>query len=196
MKMDQMQAHLDRLALLDGVQGAILFDLQGKVLLYSTPMALSAEQRIVLALALAQSLTDLSTIQTSDSMDLDFFFSQGRLLIKGIPQGGLCIVCDRQVNNSLLNIALEAWFNVLQESEKQPANEPRPSVLNELKQIADEILGEHASKVISILESADADEADLLDAITQAEKLTRLFIDKDQAVRMAQRMRDLVEQSR
>jgi hypothetical protein len=196
MRIEHTQAYLDRLAALEGVQGAFLFDSRGKVLFHSTLIKLTSEKRNVLALALSQSLTDLSGIHASPLMDIDLFFGQGRLVIKGVPQGGLCIVCDRQVNNSLLNIALEEWFNLLLENDTQPAGGPRRSILDELIQVAQEVLGEHASKVISILETADDEGENLLDAIAQAEKLTRLFIDKDQAGHMAQRMRDLVQRSR
>jgi hypothetical protein len=196
MRTEQTQAYIDRLVALEGVRGAFLFDSRGKILFHSTLINLSPEKRNVLALALAQSLTDLSGIHASQSMDIDLFFGQGRLVIKGVPQGGLCIVCDRQLNNSLLNIALEEWFSLLREIDTQPAEESRPSILEELIQVAQEILGEHASKVISILETADDEGENLLDAIAQAEKLTRLFIDKEQARHMAQRMRDLVQGSK
>lgn len=193
--MSQIQAHLDRLAALDGVQGAFLFDYQGTINGYSTPINLASDQRRVLARILAQSMTDLTTSRISNSMDIDLFFSEGRLVIKGISQQRLCIVCDRQVNNSLLNISLVECINTLRGMVTTPVDEKFASMLSGLKRIAEEILGEHAPKVINILENAQADGEGLLDSIGQAEKVTRLFIDKDLAGPMAQQMRDLVERS-
>jgi hypothetical protein len=52
------------------------------------------------------------------------------------------------------------------------------------------MLGEHAQKIINILESAGSDQADLLRAIDQVENMTRMFIDKRLAGQMAQQMRE------
>ncbi|MCK5054827.1 MAG: hypothetical protein KAR65_11130, partial [Anaerolineales bacterium] len=60
--------------------------------------------------------------------------------------------------------------------------------LNVLKQIAQATLGDHAAKVIAILDDAGERDDDLRMAVEQAEKITRLFIDKQKAGELANKM--------
>jgi hypothetical protein len=99
------------------------------------------------------------------------------------------------MNYSLLLLSLEQGLKLLRRSGPKDTGEPVPNTLETLKEIAQEILGDHAQKVKSIFEAAEANREGFLAAITQAEKLTRMFIDKDQAGNMAQRMRDVIEKS-
>jgi hypothetical protein len=191
--MVEIQAHLDRLAALDGVHGSFLFDRQGIIQQQSSSNELPSNIRILLARIFAQTINHLSDIQAAKSTDIDMFLNDSRILIKNISHQGICIICDRQVNNSLLNIMLNECIRTLSGDEPPPSHDVDQDVIENLKQIAIEVLGEHASKVINVLENAESDEESLLNAITQAEKLTRMFIDKDQAGQMAQRMRDLIQ---
>jgi len=192
--MSQIQTHLDRLAALDGVQGTFLFDRQGLIQHHSSPNELPLNIRILLARIFALSITNLSAAQAATSLGIDMFLNDSRILIKDVSQRAICIICDRQVNNSLLNITLNECIQALSEGTPTHTDNPESDVLESLIQIATEILGDHAPKVINLLENAEADEESLLNAITQAEKITRMFIDKDQAGHMAQLMRDLVQQ--
>lgn len=191
--MNLPQNRLDHLATLDGVQAAFIFNPQGAVQAKAASLALSEERLTALASALSQTLIDLTNVQPLNSLNVDLFFDEGRLAIKGFSQGGLCIVCDRQVNNSLLNIALTECVEMLRAGLSTTAVDSDFTPVTGMKQIAEEILGEHANKVLNLLETADAEGGDLLEAIAQAEKLTRLFIDKEQAGQMARRMRDLIQ---
>jgi hypothetical protein len=194
--MDQAQAFLDQIASLIGIQGAFVFDPQGAILLNSTPMRISQERGISLARTLSRTLTGLTTVQQSNKVDIDLAYGEGRLVVKGLPQGGLCILCDRQVNYALLTITLEQGMSVLRgEAIRQGSADNSLQTLQGLKKIAEEMLGVHAQKIIAILESAGPSEVELVKAIAQAEKITRMFIDKDQAGKMAERMRDLVAKS-
>jgi hypothetical protein len=194
--MDQAQAFLDQIASLICIQGAFVFDPQGAILLNSTPMRISQERGISLARTLSRTLTGLTTVQQSNKVDIDLAYGEGRLVVKGLPQGGLCILCDRQVNYALLTITLEQGMSVLRgEAIRQGSADNSLQTLQGLKKIAEEMLGVHAQKIIAILESAGPSEVELVKAIAQAEKITRMFIDKDQAGKMAERMRDLVAKS-
>jgi len=55
--------------------------------------------------------------------------------------------------------------------------------------IARQELGEHASKVIELLEAARGSQESLSAAIDRAEKITRLFINRQKAEDMARKMR-------
>jgi hypothetical protein len=194
--MDQAQAFLNQLASLVGIQGAFVFDPQGAIRLYSTPMRISQERGVSLARTLSRTLTGLATVQQSNKVDIDLAYGEGRLVVKGLPQCGLCILCDRQVNYALLTITLEQGISaLLGNGSSQGVVESSTQTLLGLKQIAEEMLGVHAPKVNAILESAGPNEEELLKAIAQAEKVTRMFINKDQAGTMAERMRDLVVKS-
>jgi hypothetical protein len=193
--MDQAQVFLNQIAALVGIQGAFVFDSQGAIRLYSTPMRISQERGVSLARTLSRTLTGLATIQQSNKVDIDLAYGEGRLVVKGLPQGGLCLLCDRQMNYAQLNLALEQGLPLLRSVVNRDSTRQTSQTLDGLKDIAKEMLGKHAKKVLAILDVAGTSEVDLMEAITQAEKLTRMFIDKDQAGRMAERMRDLVSNS-
>jgi hypothetical protein len=193
--MDRAQVFLNQIAALVGIQGAFVFDPQGAIRLYSTPMRISQERGVSLARTLSRTLTGLATIQQSNKVDIDLAYGEGRLVVKGLPQGGLCLLCDRQVNYAQLNLALEQGLPLLRSVVNRDSTRQTSQTLDGLKDIAKEMLGKHAKKVLAILDVAGTSEVDLMEAITQAEKLTRMFIDKDQAGRMAERMRDLVSNS-
>lgn len=190
---DQIQVFVNQLASLVGVQGAFIFDSQGTIQQYSTPMKVSLDQGVALARTLSRTLTGLSTVHGSTSMDIDLAYAEGRLVVKGIEQGGLCIICERQLNYSLLNITLEQGLGLLRGVDPQSTSDQSGQIVEALKEIAAEILGQHAPKVISILESAGSDQDKLEAAIQQAEKMTRMFIDKDQAGKMAERMLEVMK---
>lgn len=194
--MPEVQSLLNQLAALVGVHGAFTLDQRGRILAYSTPMKISREQGLALAKALAGTLSGLSTIYGSSALDLDLVFGEGRLILKGIASGGLCIICDRQANYSLLSKRLEESAQNLRETTPESEiKDAEPQALDGLKAIALELLGEHASKVIAILESAGSDAGSLNQAVKQAEQITRMFIDKERAGMMAERMRAVIEEA-
>ena len=190
---EQLQAFINQLVSLVGVQGAFIFDHQGKIQGYSTPINVSREQGVALASTLSRMLTGLSTVHGSTIVDIDLTFREGRLVVRGIHQGGLCIICDRQLNYSLLTIALEHSFEAFRGTDARDLGDDPARLADALEKIAVEMLGEHATKVIPILASAGSDPDKLKKAIQQAENMTRMFIDKEQAGKMAERMRALVE---
>jgi hypothetical protein len=181
------QEFLNELTALVGVHGAFLFDSQGGIKLYSSPIKLAPERGLALARTLARALTGLSTVQRANKISLDLVYDEGWIVVQGLQDGGLCILCDRQMNVSLLNLTLEQGLQTLDQSQ---AAKPKSDRTSELKHIAEEMLGEHAQKIINILESAGSDQADLLRAIDQVENMTRMFIDKRLAGQMAQQMRE------
>ncbi len=190
--MADVQGFLNQLVTLVGVQGAFTFDHQGSIRLYSTPMKISLDQGVALAGTLSRTLTGLSTVHASDLLDLDLVYQEGRLIIKGFRGGGLCIICDRQANYSLINNTLEQRIDSLRAEQPQPAVEENAQIQDQLIAVAEELLGDYAPKVIPILENAGTDSAKLEAAVQQAEKMTRMFISKEQAGEMAQRMRALI----
>ena len=190
---DQVQDYLNQLATLIGVQGAFIFDQQGTIKQYSTPMKVSLDQGVALARSLSRTLTGLSTVHSSNLIDIDLVYGEGRLVVKGFEQGGLCVICERQANYSLLNITLEQGLGSIRKGPTQSSRTESPPVVERLVSIAEDMLGEHAPKVISILESAGSNPEALEKAIQQAETMTRMFIDKDQAGEMAERMRSVLD---
>lgn len=190
---DQVQEYLNQLATLVGVQGAFIFNQQGAIKLYSTPMKVSLDQGVALARSLSRTLTGLSTVHSSNLIDIDLVYGEGRLVVKGLPQGGLCVICERQANYSLLNLTLEQGLGTIRKGPTQSSMPDSPPVVDRLVAIAEDMLGEHAPKVITILERAGSNPEALDKAIQQAESMTRMFINKKIAGEMAERMRALLE---
>ncbi len=191
--MNQAQAFVEELASLVGVQGVFLFDDQGGIRLCSSMIHLKEDQVQTLARILTRTLTGLSTVQRSDLIDIDLAYGEGRVVVRGLPHGGLCILCERQMNYALLNITIEQGLDMLRDVSTIGSTNHNVQKLDQLKSIARDMLGSHADKVVSLLDAADKTDEGLLGAIAQAEKITRMFIDKGKAGEMALRMREKIQ---
>jgi ribosomal 50S subunit-associated protein YjgA (DUF615 family) len=61
-----------------------------------------------------------------------------------------------------------------------------------LRAIASAELGAHAAQALEILAAAGPAPKDLLKAVAEVEKLTRMFIDKRKAEEIGRRMREVI----
>ncbi len=63
----------------------------------------------------------------------------------------------------------------------------------EMIEIAEEVLGEHSDKVVAVLRNSEESISSLEQACDQAEKITRLFIDRKNAGELGGRLRSLLD---
>jgi hypothetical protein len=181
---------LDNLSTPVGVRGAFLFN-EGAVPIGVSTKRVSVEFDVErLGSSATRALAGLKSMHREDPIDLDLVFREGRLLIRSIQAGLLCILCDKNVNLPLLTMTTEQGVRELRERahELGIASTERHSKKETLKQIARDILGDHATKVIAILAEAGESDDDLRAAVVQAERTTRLFIDKHKAGDLAVKM--------
>ena len=183
---------LEDLTTLVGVRGAFLYNERAEPISLSLAQGHSEVDVEALGHAAARGLAGLASMHREGAIDLDLVYRDGRFLIRSIQAGSLCIICDKHINLPLLTMTIEQSVRELRARADElgilsGAGSSREK-LNVLKKIAQAILGDHAVKVIAILDDAGERDDDLRMAVEQAEKITRLFLDKEKAGELANRM--------
>jgi predicted regulator of Ras-like GTPase activity (Roadblock/LC7/MglB family) len=176
-----------------GVRGAYIFDPEGILQASAVRDASSTIEQELSGRGLARTLAGLISQRRGKLIDLDLIFEQGRVLLRTFEGGFLAILSDRQVNLPLLNMSIEEAVQHLRRpkgmSSGWDAGGMDVDETQVLINIARQELGEHASKVIELLEAARGSQESLSAAIDRAEKITRLFINRQKAEDMARKMR-------
>ena len=184
---------LESLAAQIGIRGAFIFDAEGTL---QAEKAGERELELDLDVAgrsFARILTGLTSQHHGQFIDLDLVYQGGRVLLRTFDGGILAILSDRQVNLPLLTMTIEDAVQHLRQagglaSGWGPGAESENDA-QALIQIALAELGDHASKVIDLLEGAQGSHESLSAAIDRAEKITKLFINQQKAEEMAKKMR-------
>lgn len=99
-----MQEILQQISALDGVIGSSLFNEQGKVLAHACPPLLDAGQLNKAAGAILDCVHGLQVSQIIHG--IEFRFAEGRILVRALPGGFVCVPCAQNVNMSMVNITL------------------------------------------------------------------------------------------
>ncbi len=192
-----MNDSLNELAERSGVHAVFVCDQDGRLL----TSALSEERYQgtleQLSNIIARTNTALKTFKHGGLTEVEWVFASGRVLIRGLGNGLLFLICDRTLNLQLLTMKIEEVQGEVQSVLGAIKRKPTSEDLARLKQamigIAQEMLGEHAEKVIAIIKGSGDSLTSLEQACDQAEKITRLFIDRKNAGDMGARMRALLE---
>jgi predicted regulator of Ras-like GTPase activity (Roadblock/LC7/MglB family) len=177
-----------------GVRGAFIFDAEGAAQAASVGEGEAEFDLAASGRAFSRTLAGLVSQRRGKLIDLDLVYHDGRMLLRTFENGFLAILCDRQVNLPLLTMSIEEAVQRLRFTDGALSGglATRPVVEDDaliLMNIAREELGEHASKVIEVLEAARGSRDELAAAIDRAEKITRLFISRQKASEMAKKMR-------
>ena len=115
-----------------GVAGSFVCDGEGRVLAQALPDIFDADTLSPVGRTLAQTIAGLETTNRRKVGDIDLLYEQGRLLVKNLGNGCLCILCARRINVPLLNLTANVAARKLSEriKESQPAEArvptPRP----------------------------------------------------------------------
>jgi predicted regulator of Ras-like GTPase activity (Roadblock/LC7/MglB family) len=188
---------LNELKTRSGIRAVFICDLEGHML----ASALS-DDRITQTLEPLSSIINrtnsaLMTLKHGSLEEAEWVYSGGRVLVRGLGNALLCLICERSINLQLLTMKLEEIQEQVQAELGNVKREPTSEDIARLKQrmiaIAEEMLGEHAGKVIEIVKVSGDTLEKLEQACEQAEKVTRLFIDRKKAGDMDARMRELLE---
>jgi predicted regulator of Ras-like GTPase activity (Roadblock/LC7/MglB family) len=195
-----MKDLLESLAARSGVNAAFICDREGRTL--AAALSDSGPQRSSepLASIISQANTTLHSLKRGRMAEIEWVYSDGRVLVRGVGEALLCLVCERSVNLQLLSMKIDEVLEKIESAITAIPHEPSPQEISRLKMemigVALELLGDHAGKVVAILQSS-ADSTDGLDqACDQAEKVTRLFIDKSKAEELGSRIRALLDKRR
>lgn len=87
-----------------GVTGSFVCDGEGKVLAQALPSVFDGATLSTVARIAAQTLAGLETARRRKVTDLDLVYGDGRLVVKNLKNGCLCILCVRNINVPLLNL--------------------------------------------------------------------------------------------
>ena len=182
---------LQELLTLPGVHAIFVGDLEGTVLATAMRSGEQTKDPSAPVRAVARMLAGLRSLRRSSPQEIDLVFLKGRVLVRPIRDNFLALQCERQLNLPLLTMALdEAVQRLSQVSAGQLAGQQAVSAdVQALIEIAREILGERAGKVVEQLESSGGSREELSLTIAKVEEITRLFIDNRNAKEMARRMR-------
>jgi predicted regulator of Ras-like GTPase activity (Roadblock/LC7/MglB family) len=139
----------------------------------------------------------LGSLKHGRLAEIEWVYSGGRALVRGIGDGLLCLICDRSINLQLLTMKIEQVqeeiLSIINSKPREPSSADIQQLKDQMINTAQEMLGEHAEKVIAILSSSDNSLTGLESACNQAEKVTHLFIDRKKAGELGARMQALLD---
>ena len=87
-----------------GVTGCFVCDSEGEVLASVLPGVFDREVVSSAGRTVIQTVLGLQTTRRQRVNDLDLLYREGRIIIKGLSEGCLCILCVRNINVPLLNL--------------------------------------------------------------------------------------------
>jgi len=204
------QAALSQLSAVPGVVGSLVFDASGEVTLSAFPPVFEAAGLKDLAARLAGDAY-FQGWMAGDQAILDLRFGDGHVVVRALERAWLLVLCTLQVNGQLLSMSLTQVLRRLRmgaEPGRAIAAElplpPAPSaaaraalsVADRLRALVTAELGPQAPQALEILAKAGTSRKDLERAVTDVEKLTRLFISKKKAEELGRRMLGLLEVSK
>lgn len=113
-----------------GVTGSFVCDDEGHVLAQILPNIFDAEMLSPVGRTLAQTIAGLETTNRRKVGDIDLLYEQGRLIVKNLGDGCLCVLCVRRINVPLLNLTANVAAKKLSEriKESRPAMAQAPAL--------------------------------------------------------------------
>lgn len=123
-----MEAILREVTAAVGVTAAFVCSGAGKVEARVVPGEVSPQALEMVARTLVQTLGGIELARKRKVGDLDLGFAGGRLLVKNLAPGCLCILTVKRVNIPLVNMTANVAVKKLKELRKEPPAEPASDV--------------------------------------------------------------------
>lgn len=195
MALPQQEAALSQLGAVPGVVGSMVFDGSGEVVLSAFPPVFDAAALTELAVRLSGDGYFQEWLR-ADPGAMQFQFLDGQVVVRPVQDSWLLVLCTLQVNAQLLGMSLTQVLRRLKlppgaaitGEHKLPAA-AAPTQLDRLKAIAARVLGPQAPQALEILSAAGPAPEDLMQAVADVEKMTRMFINKKTAEEIGRQMR-------
>jgi predicted regulator of Ras-like GTPase activity (Roadblock/LC7/MglB family) len=122
-----------------GVTGSFVSNEDGYVLSRLMPSVFDDQMLSNVSRTMAQTIAGLKIAQQSEVGNIDLLYNDGRLIVKDVGEGCLCILCVKRINVPLLNltanVAVKKLQGKLKEAEpiaspevtpQEPETEPEP----------------------------------------------------------------------
>jgi len=116
-----MESILEDINNVVGVTGCFVCDSQGKVLASVLPGVFDGEVVSSAGQTAMQTILGLQTTRRRRVNDLDLLYREGRIIVKSLREGGLCILCVRNINVPLLNLTANLATRKLTKRLKTPS---------------------------------------------------------------------------
>jgi predicted regulator of Ras-like GTPase activity (Roadblock/LC7/MglB family) len=124
-----MEAVLQEVNAAVGVTGSFIVGSSGKLEARALPEAYASQTLETVGRTLVQTLAGIELARKRKAGDLDLGFREGRLLVKSLSPGCLCILTARRVNVPLVNLTANVAVRKLKELRKEaPASAVLPAV--------------------------------------------------------------------
>jgi len=122
-----MEETLSRICAVAGVRGCFVYDGAGRVRA-SAPAGRFDEQALErVGRTLSQTTAGLIISRRRKIQEIDLLYSGGRLIVKPLAEGCLCVICARTMNVPLLNLTTNVAARKLTEAMKSGAPEVEAS---------------------------------------------------------------------
>ena len=120
-----------------GVTGSFVCNEEGQVVAKLMPNVFDNNTLSPVGRTMAQTIAGLKIARECTIGDLDLLYEQGRLIVKNVGEGCLCILCVQRINVPLLNltanVAVKKLHDMLKEAPPPPAVEPKAETAPESK---------------------------------------------------------------
>lgn len=179
---------------IEGVAGSFICDQAGRMIA-RCPVSLFDEQALADGTrALVETATPLLVDGTPSELDL--LYDDGRLVVRPLPDALLCVLCVPRLNKALLNLRTSMALKALRQTlADETAVRARPATRAErIRDEIERVLGNDAGKVLAMLPAGDPSPRELAPTAREIERFTRLFIGREQADDLAERMRTILSE--
>jgi predicted hydrocarbon binding protein/predicted regulator of Ras-like GTPase activity (Roadblock/LC7/MglB family) len=120
-----------------GVTGCFVCDAEGQILSSTLSDLFDDGELSTVSRTISQTAAGLVTARRRKVQEIDLLYSEGRMVVKPLREGCLCVLCTRNMNVPLLNLTVDVAARKLTEALKQdkeqpPAPEPEGVPLEEV----------------------------------------------------------------
>jgi predicted hydrocarbon binding protein/predicted regulator of Ras-like GTPase activity (Roadblock/LC7/MglB family) len=113
-----MEAILKEISAIVGVSGCFVCNSEGDVLASTLPSVLDQDALVTVGRTISQTTAGIFAARRRKVHELDLLFSEGRMVVKPLSQGSLCVLCARNMNVPLLNLTANVAARKLSEEMK------------------------------------------------------------------------------
>jgi predicted hydrocarbon binding protein/predicted regulator of Ras-like GTPase activity (Roadblock/LC7/MglB family) len=109
-----------------GVTGCFVCDGDGQILASTLSSLLAERDLAMVGRTISQTTAGLVTSRRRKVQEIDLLYSEGRMVVKPLREGCLCVLCTRNMNVPLLNLTVDVAARKLTQTLKEQ-KEPPPA---------------------------------------------------------------------
>jgi predicted regulator of Ras-like GTPase activity (Roadblock/LC7/MglB family) len=110
-----------------GVTGCFVCDVDGQILASTLSDLLAEGDLSTVGRTISQTTAGLVTARRRKVQEIDLLYSEGRMVVKPLREGCLCVLCTRNMNVPLLNLTVDVAARKLSEEIKREKEPPPPA---------------------------------------------------------------------